>query len=77
MKKAQLRELLTQYGPVEFIWFDTALGDGELDHEATAAFVKSLQPAVSSASIMASRRARFGWAKAGAPPPWTTPAARA
>ena len=45
MKKAQLQELLTRYGPVEFIWFDTAAGTGGLDHKATAAFVKSLQPA--------------------------------
>ena len=44
VKKAQLRELLTHYGPVEFIWFDHALGDGGLDHEATTRFVKSLQP---------------------------------
>ncbi len=44
VKKAQLRELLANYGPIEFIWFDHALGDGGLDHKATAAFVKSLQP---------------------------------
>jgi len=44
VKKAQLKELLTQYGPIEFIWFDHALGDGGLDHKATVAFVKSLQP---------------------------------
>jgi alpha-L-fucosidase len=44
VKKAQLRELLTQYGPVELIWFDNALGDGGLDHEATTRFVKSIQP---------------------------------
>jgi alpha-L-fucosidase len=44
VKKAQLRELLTQYGPIEFLWFDHALGDGGLDHNATVAFVRSLQP---------------------------------
>lgn len=44
MKKAQLRELLTQYGPVEYIWFDHAVGDGGLSHAETLAFVKSLQP---------------------------------
>ena len=44
VKQAQLKELLTQYGPVEFIWFEHALGDGGLDQPATAAFVKSLQP---------------------------------
>ena len=44
MKKAQLKELLTQYGPVEFIWFDYAVGDGGLSHAETIAFCKSLQP---------------------------------
>ena len=44
MKKAQLKELLTQYGPVEFIWFDHAVGDGGLSHAETSAFCKSLQP---------------------------------
>ena len=43
-KMAQLQELLTGYGPVEFMWFDAAAGTGGLDHRATAAFVKSLQP---------------------------------
>ncbi len=45
IKKAQLRELLTQYGPIEYIWFDHAVGDGGLSHEETAQFVKSIQPA--------------------------------
>lgn len=44
MKKAQLKELLTQYGPVEFIWFDHAIGDGGLSHEETVQFVHSFQP---------------------------------
>jgi alpha-L-fucosidase len=44
MKKAQLKELLTGYGPIEFIWFDHAVGTGGLSHKETAAFVKSLQP---------------------------------
>lgn len=44
LKKAQLRELLTQYGPVEYIWFDHAVGDGGLSHAETLAFCKSLQP---------------------------------
>ena len=44
MKKAQLKELLTQYGPVEYIWFDHAVGDGGLSHAETSAFCKSLQP---------------------------------
>ena len=45
IKKAQLRELLTQYGPIEYIWFDHAVGTGGLSHEETAKFVKSIQPA--------------------------------
>jgi alpha-L-fucosidase len=44
MKKAQLKELLTQYGPIEYIWFDNAVGDGGLSHEDTVAFCKALQP---------------------------------
>ena len=44
MKKAQLTELLTQYGPIEYIWFDHAVGDGGLSHEETVAFCKALQP---------------------------------
>lgn len=44
IKKAQLRELLTRYGPVEFLWFDHAIGDGGLNHADTTAFCKSLQP---------------------------------
>ncbi len=44
MKKAQLKELLTQYGPIEYIWFDHAVGDGGLSHEETIAWCKALQP---------------------------------
>ncbi len=44
MKKAQLKELLTQYGPIEYIWFDHAIGDGGLGHKETIAFVKAIQP---------------------------------
>lgn len=44
MKKAQLKELLTQYGPIEYIWFDHAVGDGGLGHAETVAFCKSFQP---------------------------------
>ena len=44
MKKAQLRELLTDYGPVEYIWFDHAIGDGGLNHDDTVRFCKALQP---------------------------------
>ncbi len=44
MKKAQLQELLTQYGPIEYIWFDHAVGDGGLSHAETMAWCKSFQP---------------------------------
>jgi alpha-L-fucosidase len=44
LKKAQLRELLTGYGPIEYIWFDHAIGNGGLSHAETLAFCKSLQP---------------------------------
>lgn len=43
-KKAQLAELLTNYGPIEFIWFDSAVGDGGLSHSETTEFVHSFQP---------------------------------
>lgn len=43
-KRSQLRELLTHYGPIEYIWFDHAVGDGGLSHADTIAFCKSLQP---------------------------------
>ncbi len=44
VKKAQLRELLGDYGPIEFIWFDHAVNDGGLPHAETAALVKEIQP---------------------------------
>ncbi len=44
LKKAQLEELLTRYGPIEYIWFDHAVGDGGLSHEETIAWCKSFQP---------------------------------
>lgn len=44
MKKAQLTELLTQYGPIEYLWLDHAAGDGGLSHAETAQWVKQLQP---------------------------------
>lgn len=44
MKKAQLKELLTQYGPIEFIWFDAAVGDGGLSHKETVEWVHRFQP---------------------------------
>jgi alpha-L-fucosidase len=44
IKKAQLKELLTNYGPIEYIWFDHAQGDGGLSHEETDKWVAQLQP---------------------------------
>ncbi|MEI8290069.1 MAG: alpha-L-fucosidase [Verrucomicrobiota bacterium] len=44
MKKTQLKELLTRYGPIEYIWFDHAVGDGGLSHAETAQWVKQFQP---------------------------------
>ncbi len=44
MKKAQLKELLTQFGPIEYIWFDHAQTDGGLNHQDTTTFCKALQP---------------------------------
>ena len=44
MKKTQLKELLTQYGPVEYIWFDIGAGEGGLSHHDTFAWVKRFQP---------------------------------
>ena len=44
MKKAQLKELLTQYGPVEYIWFDHAQTDGGLSHKETLQWCKQFQP---------------------------------
>lgn len=36
--------MLTQYGPIEFIWFDHAVGDGGLTHEETTRWVHLFQP---------------------------------
>ena len=44
MKKAQLKELCTQYGPIEFFWMDHAAGDGGLGHEETVEWVHQFQP---------------------------------
>ena len=44
MKKSQLKELLTEYGPVEYIWFDHAQTDGGLSHKETFAWCKQFQP---------------------------------
>ena len=44
IKKAQLKELLTNYGPIEYIWFDHAQGDGGLSHDETDKWVAQFQP---------------------------------
>jgi len=44
LKKRQLEELCTQYGPIEFFWMDHAQGTGGLDHDATVDWVHSFQP---------------------------------
>jgi alpha-L-fucosidase len=44
VKKAQLAELLTHYGPIEFLWMDHAVGDGGVSHEETVAWVHRFQP---------------------------------
>jgi alpha-L-fucosidase len=43
-KKAQLKELLTQYGDIEYIWFDHAAQTGGLNHAETTAWCKQFQP---------------------------------
>ena len=44
MQKAQLEELCTQYGPIEFYWMDCAQGNGGLDRKEITAWVKRFQP---------------------------------
>lgn len=44
IKKAQLKELLTNYGPIEYIWFDHAQGEGGLSHDETDKWVAQFQP---------------------------------
>ncbi len=44
LKKQQLKELCTKYGPLEFFWMDHAQSDGGLSHTATAEWVNKLQP---------------------------------
>jgi alpha-L-fucosidase len=44
MKKAQIKELCTLYGPIEFFWMDHAIGDGGLNHRETVEWVASFQP---------------------------------
>jgi alpha-L-fucosidase len=71
VKKAQLRELLTQYGPIEFMWFDLAAGPGGLDAQTTKAYVKSLQPAC----IVGNSAGELQQSENGLPGPVVTPSA--
>jgi alpha-L-fucosidase len=43
-ERAQLTELLTRYGPVEYLWVDHAAGTGGLSHAEFIAHCKALQP---------------------------------
>ena len=42
--RAQLQELCTQYGPVEFFWMDAAAGQAGLSHKELNEWVKRFQP---------------------------------
>lgn len=44
IKKVQLKELLTNYGPIEFWWMDHAVGDGGLSHQKTVEWMHKFQP---------------------------------
>jgi alpha-L-fucosidase len=44
MQYAQLKELCTQYGPIEFYWMDCAQGDGGHNRKEITAWVKKFQP---------------------------------
>jgi len=44
VKKAQLKELLTKYGPIEFWWIDHAIGTGGLSHKETVEWMHQFQP---------------------------------
>ncbi len=44
LKKAQLKELLTNYGPIEFWWMDHAVGTGGLSHKETVDWMHEFQP---------------------------------
>lgn len=43
-KKAQLKELLTNYGPIEFWWMDHAVRTGGLSHKETVEWMHKFQP---------------------------------
>ena len=73
VKKAQLKELLTQYGSVEYIWFDHAVGDGGLSHKETFDWCKSFQPGCFIGFNHGDQEARIsGSARWAVPVRWTT-----
>ena len=44
-QKAQIEELFTNYGPIEFVWMDEGgIGNGGLSHTEAAAWIKQFQP---------------------------------
>ena len=43
-KKAQLKELLTDYGSIEFWWMDHAVGTGGMSHRETVEWMHEFQP---------------------------------
>jgi alpha-L-fucosidase len=44
LKRKQLEELCSKYGPIEFFWMDHAQSDGGLEHVSTAEWVHRFQP---------------------------------
>lgn len=75
---AQFKELLTQYGPLEYIWFDHAQTDGGLSHVDTTAWCKKTSSRVVSSDItMAKHRVIFAWVRWGVPRRLGTPQVRA
>ena len=44
LKKEQLKELLINYGPIEFWWMDHAVGSGGLSHKDTVEWIHKFQP---------------------------------
>ena len=43
-ERAQLTELLTNYGPIEYMWVDHAIGTGGLSHQEFLEHCRKLQP---------------------------------